>query len=305
MSTEPTTPLSDPRTDVEACPSIVRAPMPFTRLELPPVPRFARPFVPADELPVQRPLVDEPAGTWQAPFPAPDATNSYAFQVMPPPPAAAPTEPLQPHGIPRSAHATFCALPTAAPALAPAPAFTGVPPLAPAPELAPTPTVPVPDIAQGEDVPAVEAATDVSPIAVGILLVTAVLLVWASRMAFSPALLAMSALLLTELGIALSLTGAKRSTASLVAVGGAGVLGLLALKGAFAGFGEMAFVASLFVLVATLPTLLVLGAIEFVIRKRSAPTPATLALRAGTRLRFGAALALLVTGYLAKDSFSA
>lgn len=299
MSTEPATPQQDERTDVEASRTIPRARVQFPRLELPTVPAFARPMTPADELPVQRPLVDAPAGAWQSPLPAPEATNSYAFQAAPQPaPTVAPAAPVPVprHDVPRSAHATFCALPVAAPASQPAPIRTGVPALVPAPA-----TVQV----EEGDVPAVDAPTDASMVAVGILLVTAAALVWASRMAFSPALLAMSALLLTELGIALSLTGPKRPTSALIAVGAATVLGSWALKGAFAGFGEMAFVASLFVLVAALPTLLLLGATEFVLRRRSSATPANAALRAGTPVRVGAALALLVSGFLAKDSFSA
>lgn len=167
--------------------------------------------------------------------------------------------------------------------------------------------VPAPDVdgAEDGDGAAADAPTDVSRVALVLLVVAAAVLVWASRMAFSPALLGMSALLLAEAGIALAVTGATRPMSAIVAAGGAFVLALLALKGAFAGFGEMAFVASLFVLVAALPTLLVLGLLEFVLRKRSSASPADIALRAGTRVRFGAALLLLVTGYLAKDSFSA
>ncbi len=298
MSTGPTTPQQDQGTDVEATGAAVREPVRFPRLELPAVPVFSRPLTPADELPVQRPLVDEPAGAWQSPFPAPDPTNTYTFQVVPPPPPAQhapPLDPPQPHAIPRSVHATYCAMPSATPTM-PAPAST----TSPMPVLAQAP-----ELTQGVDDRAADAPWDVSPIALGILLVAAALLVWASRMAFSPALLAMAALMLAEAGIALSLTGAKRPTSALAAAGVAGVLGLLALKGAFGGFGEMAFVASLFVLVAALPTLLLLGAFEFVLRKRASDSPAHLALRAGTRERFGAALALLVSGFLARDSFSA
>ncbi|MCW2922286.1 MAG: hypothetical protein JWL76_2160 [Thermoleophilia bacterium] len=290
---------------------MVRDPAPFRRIELPAVPAFPRPMVPADELPVQRPLLDAPTTGWQSPFPAPEATNSYTFQVVPPPPPtewAPPLDPPQPHQIPRSAHATFCAMPSAAPAPAPAPAFSGVPALAPAPASA-SASASAPAratvLTQDGDVPAVDAPADVSMVAVGLLLATAALLMWASRMAFSPALLAMAALLLTEVGIALSRTGPKRPTPALVAVAAAAAIALLALKDAFAGFGEMAFVASLFVLVAALPTLLLLGALEFVLRKRSSASPANDALRSGTMLRFGAALALLVSGFLAKDSFSA
>jgi hypothetical protein len=277
-------------------------------------------MTPADELPVQHPYVDAPAGTWQSPFPTPEPTNDYTFMVVPPPPPPhehyptaqlaqarpAPTQARQRHDVPRSAHATYCALPTAAPVAHAAPAPISQPAPAPVrsgvPAMVPTPAT---DAAQGVDDPAVDAPTGVSPIAIGLMVVAAALLVWASRMAFSPALLAMSALMLAETAIALALTGTKRPTSAFVAAGAATLVALLALKGAFAGFGEMAFVASLFVLVAALPTLLLLGALEFVIRKRSAPSPATLALRAGSRERFGAAVVLLVSGFLAKDSFSA
>jgi hypothetical protein len=155
---------------------------------------------------------------------------------------------------------------------------------------------------------AADAPTDVSRVAVAIFVFTAVGLIWASRMAFSPALLAMSALLASEAAIGVARTGPRgssRPVQATIAAGGAVVLALFALKGAFAGFGEMAFVASLFVLVAALPTLLLLGASEFVLRRRAAPSAADDALRAGTKLRFAAVLALLVSGYLAKDSFSA
>lgn len=164
---------------------------------------------------------------------------------------------------------------------------------------------PATDIAQGDDDVPADVPTDVSKGALALLLVGAALLVWASRMAFSPALLGMSALLLSEAAIALALTGAKRPASAVVTAGGATVLALFALKGAFAGFGEMAFVASLFVLVAALPTLLVLGALEFILRKRSSASPANDALRSGTQVRLVGSLLLLVTGYLAKDSFSA
>lgn len=302
----PTTPQQDEGTDVEASRHIARERVQFPRLELPTVPAFPAPVTPANELPIQRPLVDAPVGTWQSPFPTPEATNTYAFQVVPPPPAD--FEPAQRHDIPRSAHATYCAMPTAAPAGVTAPIAQPAPAPAPARARSSVPAmVPVPatDTAGDVDVVAADAPTDVSRVALALMVVAAALLVWASRMAFSPALLGMSALLLAETAIALALTGTRRPASALVAAGAATVLGLLAIKGAFAGFGEMAFVASLFVLVAALPTLLLLGALEYVLRRRSSASPANLALRAGTRIRVGAALLLLVTGYLAKDSFSA
>ncbi len=320
MSTGPTTPQQDDGTGVEANRPMMREHVQFPRLELPAVPTFPRPLIPADELPVQQPLGDAPADAWQSPFPTPEATNTYAFQVVPPPPPVDVAPPPR-HEFPRSAHATFCAMPAAAAQPAPAPAqpqptpaqpqpaqpAPAQPQPAPAPRTSVPPMAPAPGVDAGQDgdVAAADAPTDVSRVALVLLVVAAALLVWASRMAFSPALLGMSALLLSEAGIALALTGAKRPTSAVVAAGGALVLGLLALKGAFAGFGEMAFVASLFVLVAALPTLLLLGALEFVLRKRSSESPANVALRAGTRIRFGAASLLLVTGYLAKDSFSA
>ena len=319
MSTGPTTPQQDGGTDVGASPAVPREPVHFPRLQLPTVPAFARPMVPADELPVQRPLVDAPTGAWQSPFPTPEPTNDYTFMVVPPPPPPHehyPTAKLAPrHDMPRSAHATYCALPTAAPAAPTAPtmsASTGAAPIAqPAPATPARTSVPamVPhsaDTTSDVDDPAVDAPTTVSTVALALLVVGAALLVWASRMAFSPALLAMSALMLAETAIALSLTGAKRPTSAVVAAGVAVVIGLLALKGALGNYADdMAFVASLFVLVAALPTLILLGALEFVIRKRSSASPANAALRAGSRERFGAAVVLLVSGFLARESFSA
>lgn len=316
----PTTPQQDEGPEVDPGRTNVRQAVRFPRLELPAVPVFAQPMIPADELPVQRPLRDAPADSWQTPFPTPEATNTYAFQVMPPPPPVG-GELAPRHEIPRSAHATYCAMPgpatgaqSASPTESPAPIQPAPAQPAPAsvvssqaprsrvPAMVPaTTTDPAPDVDGAQSA----APTDLSRVALVLLVVAAALLVWASRMAFSPALLGMSALLLSELAIGLALTGSKRPTSALVATGGAIVLGLLALKGAFAGFGEMAFVASLFVLVAALPTLLLIGALEFVLRRRSSDSPANVALRAGTRIRFGAALLLLVTGYLAKDSFSA
>ncbi len=322
MSTEPTASQQDEAGNV-ASNTLTREPVRFPRLQLPSVPAFTAPRTPADELPVQRPMVDQPAGTWQSPFQQPEPTNTYAFQVVPPPPPAHPpvahpplatgfpapqfTAAAVPVTIPAPKHGDPAptASPTHAAPAAPAPAASAPAPRTTVPPMLPTPATD--EAAAGAD-DAAPASTDVSKVAIVLLLVTALLTAWASRMAFSPALLAMSGLLFAELAIGLANVGprdGKRTLNATVAAGASVVITLLALKGAFGGFSEMAFVASLFVLVAALPTLLLLGATWFVLRRRANPSPADRALAAGTKVRFGAALALLVSGYLAKDSFSA
>lgn len=270
----PTTPQQGQGTDVEGSRhgSLVREPITFPRLVLPPVPTFRTPLTPADELPVQQPLRDEqPPTTWQYPFPQPEPTNTYAVPA-----------PVQPTPIEVVAPTTN----------------------------APSPRPDAGELARPADgvVETTEQATSLSKIALGLFLVTAAFLYWASGMAFSAALLGTAGLLVSELAIALSLTaprGAGRPMPATIAAVAAVLLALLTLKGALHAFSDMAMVASLFVLAAALPTLLLLGAAAFVLRRRSPRSLADDSLRAGTGLRFGVVVALLATGFIAKDSFSA
>lgn len=271
MSTEPTTPEQ------------------FPRIQLPPLPAFSPLRTPADELPAIQPLRDEPATTWQSPLPEPVAANTYTYMVAPPPLAPLP---MQHH--PRPMMGASCDV-----AAGPAPSPTHTPQRMPMPEIA---------VTSEEPAPALAPAVATSVVALAVLAITAVMLAWASRMAFSPALLALAGLMVSELaiGLAASARGASRPTSATVAAAVAIVCSLLALKGALGGFSEMAFVASLFVLVAALPTLILLGVLAFVLhRRRSIDSPGEDALRAGTPIRFGATAVVLVSGYLAKDSFSA
>jgi hypothetical protein len=273
--------------------SIARPPVEFPRLVLPPAPTFGRPapapVATAKPIVATRPVPalpatdadgravggrDEPPATWQSPFPEPAPTNAYTFQVVPPPMA------------PEAAQMPRPMIESAAPARTPVPTLDA--------SIVDEPTT-----------------TDTRPstIVLGLMAVTAALLAWASVMAFSSALLAFSGLLIAELALALSLArarGARRPTsAAVLAVVALGV-GLLAAKGAIAQFGDMAMVAGLFVLISVVPSLLLLGAAAFVLRRRGdRRTLADEAIRSGTIVRFGALAGILLAGYQAHKTFTA
>lgn len=265
-----------------------RSSVSFPRLELP-LPPFKAPAsvieAPAPSpVPTSAPATnldgrpiggyDEPVtGTWQSPFPAPVIDQGYVYQVVPPPQIDASN------------------------AVVPAPAAEAAS------------TVPLPDLAP---VPEPATATVVAPskVVLGAFAVLAAALVWASTMAFSAALLALGALLASEIALALAASrpsAAVRSTPATAVAVVAGIAALLAAKGAFAQFGETAFVAGLFVLVSAVPTLLVLGIVAFVLRRRSASgnSPGERALRAGALVRFGALAAIIAAGVQAHKTFSA
>lgn len=148
----------------------------------------------------------------------------------------------------------------------------------------------------------------VSRPALVLLLVAAALLAWASRMAFSPALLALSGLFVAEVAVALSLTraaAASHPTRSTVAAVASLLLVALAAKGALHGFGDMAFVAGLFVIAAIIPTLLLLGAVALVLRRRTPRSLADESLRAASLVRLGAIVAVLAGGIQAHRTYSA
>jgi hypothetical protein len=291
--------------------SIARPPVEFPRLVLPPAPTFGRPApatptvaepaapttTPAPTSPAtdldDRPVGgrDEPPVTWQSPFPEPAAASAYTYRVVPPPmaPEAAQMPP------------SMVAAAAAAPVAAPAPIKASVP----APARTPVPAVAAPVI---DDQPS-EVATRPSTVALGLMAVTAALLMWASQMAFSSALLAFSGLLVAELALALSLArarGANRPLSSTLLAVVALLVGLLAAKGAIAQFGDMAMVAGLFVLISVVPSLLLLGAAALVLRRRGdRRTLADEAIRSGTLVRFGALAAILAAGYQAHKTFTA
>jgi hypothetical protein len=268
----------------------------FPRIELPPVPTFAG-AAPATEVAEGEvaPLRDEPLGTWQPPF-APSFSPEEQYRAMVervatlsaaapvagplavPAPLAAPAPVVNPVDTPVAdlpARTTVSAPPdTVVPVM---------PELAPAPELAPHRT---------------------SRVALGLLVVLAIGLLWASRMAFSPGLMALAGLLYAQLAAAAAAAG-SRTLAIRVAVPAVAV-SLVAIKGALGAFSEMAMTAGLFVLVAGLPALLVLGAVQLILRRRGdRASTADVALRDGWKLRFGALAALLVAAFVVRDSFSA
>ena len=294
----PTTPQQGQATDVEPCDLGAREPVLLPRLDLPPAPVFEELATPSDELPVQRPLRDEPPTSWQSPFPAPEP-GAHTYQVVPPPvPVTAPAE----HGFPRPA---FRSEHPRIPAPAPTPAQFAMPALvrAPLPASSSLDAAAAPEHALG----AAARADGVSRAVIGLLLVTAVFLFWASGMAFSAALLALAGLLVSEVAIALSLDRAPdagRPMGATAAAATAVVLGLLALRGALGGFSDMAMVAGLFVIAAGVPALLLLGAAWFALR-RAPRSLANDSLRAGAAVRFGALAAIIAAGIVVRDSFSA
>lgn len=272
----------------------------FPRLELPPFQGFrnhedddvgdaprpaARPSADAiASLPPVVRLLDEPA--WSSPVPAPvDPEAEYRAMLER---VAA----YAPH-----AHTTRHAPVIVAPATA-TPNDPAPDPEPSGPQQEPRPSV----VPQLEDPASIVRPAARSTLALVLVVATAALLVWASRMAFSPALLALASLLVAQLAAA----EAAASRRPLLPAAGAGILALLAAKGAIAGFGEMAFVAGLFVLVAAVPTLLLFGVVQVVLRRQGeAAAPADLALRSGWKLRAGALAATIVAGVQAHRSFSA
>lgn len=304
-------------TTLETAPdeALVDARLSFPRLDLPPVPSFGSSAT-VDEHEVV-PLRDEPLGTWQPPFPPPfSGEEQYRAMVD----RVATLSSVQSIAEP---HAPVAA---ATPMFSTAPVFASAPVIAPSPVIDPV-DVPAPDvpelprtrtrttIAAPPDtvvavMPELAPAPDLAPhrtsmVAVGILILLAVALNWASHMAFSPGLMALAALLWAQLAAGAAVSPRGRRLAIRAALPAA-VLSLLALKGAIGGFSDMAMVAGLFVLVAGLPTLLLLGAAQFILHRRGDRASATdVALREGWKLRFGALAALLVAALLVRDSFSA
>lgn len=246
--------------------STLPEPLAFPRLQLPPVPVFR------DADGEVRRVLDAPPSQWQSPLPAADPETEYRYRVAPPPPAPA----------------------VAAPPPAPLPAGhspVAVPVGVPVPEPEPAP-------------PVAESPVASSRIAPVLLLTCALLLAWASQMAFSSALLALAALLVAQLAAAAAVVRCDRLP--LVAAGGAAILAVLAAKGAAGQFSEMAFVAGLFVIAACVPTLLLLAGAQLVLRRRSdRRSPADDALHSAWVPRAVAVAAVLAAGVQAHRTYSA
>jgi hypothetical protein len=239
---------------------------------------------------------DEPPAAWQSPFPAPEVPRDGNWFV--PGPQVAPA----PAGTP--------AIP------APARAITQAPDTAvqmSAPMTIPTPTQPPTRMPMPSPAPQLEAPANpdegfapASPVARFLFLALAAALVWASQMAFSAALLALAAMLVSEVAMAIAAGRApaapRSSWVPLFAVVST-LASLVAAYRAFGQFGEMAFVAGLFVLVAVVPSIIVLAIAGLLARRHG--TSGDQAIRSGTLLRFGVLAALMVAGYQAFQTFSA
>lgn len=257
----------------------------FPRIELPPVPSFRRtrpeePAGPVHAAPATsidgRPVggQDDAAGGWQYPYAqaGPSGSGSTRQAV---PPAQAP-----------------------------------VAPVAPAPSTRP---YVMPQLEQVSDSDraadrADDADTGPSTVVLVVFAVLAIALLWASRMAFSAGLLAFGSLLMAELSLAFSFarrSGASRPASSTILAIGALLVAVNAARHALGQFGETAFVAGLFVLVAGIPTLLLLGVAALLLRRSSAPSRANDALQSWTLVRLGALSALLAAGFQAHRTFSA
>lgn len=138
--------------------------------------------------------------------------------------------------------------------------------------------------------------------------ILAIVCIWASKMAFSASLLALSGMFVSELALvaaSLRSTANNRSRYVMATALPAGAISILAVKSALAQFGDAAFVAGLFVLVTALPALIVLGVVSLVLRRRATLTPVTTVIRSGSLVRFGALVAVLLAGYQAFKTFSA
>jgi hypothetical protein len=275
----------------------VDARLAFPRLELPAVPDFAAAAADADVVTEDdlAPHLDEPAGTWQPPFPpALDPESQYRALVDR---VTAYTEPI----AAATAGAVIAPAPIADPEPAPVPDVQRTRPMR-VPAVDTTTTVPeLPELAPAPQV----APLTTSVVAIAGLVLLAAFLVWASRMAFSPALLALSGLLLAQLAAAATASG---KGGALPFVAGIPALGLAvsAAKGALGGFSDMAMVAGLFVIAAGGPTLLVLGIVQFVLHRRAGRAGAAeTVLREGWKLRVGVAVAIVAAGVYVRDSFAA
>lgn len=250
----------------------------FPRIELPPVPTFGG---------TVEPLRDEPVATWQPPV-APPLSSEQRYRSMVERVATlatpVPTQETPAHPPAQEALAPAPA-PSIEPVATPQSSVPVMPELAPAPESTPLPA---------------------SRIAIALMVVAVAFLAWASRMAFSPGLLGLAALLLAQLAAAASSSPRGRSLALRAAIP-AIVVALLAAMQAIGNLTSgMAMVAGLFVLVAALPTLIVFVAVQVVLRRRGDRIgPADTALRDSWKLRAGTLAALLVAALLVRDSFSA
>lgn len=269
----------------------------FPRIELPPVPSLGRtsggtvpvaaPGSPAPAISLDgRPVggQDESPAGWQYPYAA-TSTAGYTYHVPPPP---------MPGPVPAGSAAT------SAPELAHGPGTESAPYVMPH-------VAPVSDRDAASD-EADDADTGPSTVVLVLFAVVAVALLWASRMAFSAGLLAFASLLIAELSLATSFArraGASRPASSTLAAIAAVAVALNAARHAFAQFGETAFVAGLFVLVAGVPSLLAVAVATLLLRRSSASSRANDALRSWTAVRLAALAALLVAGFQAHRTFSA
>jgi hypothetical protein len=197
----------------------------------------------------------------------------------------------------------------------------------PSPEPDVTPAVAVPVPAQPRPIPAaapppapivqdvVTACVPASPVhgpssvAVVLLAVLAAVLVGAGALAFSAALPAFAALLVSQLAIAASLVvradqPRPRAATCLAVLAGAGAA--FAAWQAVGQFSQVAFVAGLLVLASGVVALLLLGIASLVLHRRGEQrTLGDEALRSGTVPRFLLLAAVLVAGVQAHHAFSA
>lgn len=273
-------------TDAPIAPTAPAALPTFPRVELPPVPRLSA-AMPAPHVPNR----DEPVSTWTSPLPMPVEPRPYTYQVVPPPP---PSLSVGMHPAP-AASSPMTPMP------APVPAPIGMP-AAPAPGRLSMPTAPI--VTPAPASAPVFVGVDSSNVAIAMLILTALLLAWASGMAFSAGLLAFGALLVAQVAEALAHRPAASNVVPRVLAVAAGIVALLAAKGAVAQFGEMAMVAGMFVVVACIPALLLICVTQLVLHRRDAPSVADAALRRSFPVRAGALVAVLGAGGLAFSSFN-
>ncbi|MEO6867541.1 MAG: hypothetical protein ABI200_05925 [Gaiellales bacterium] len=272
--------------------TIAAAALEFPSIELPPPPNFGLPRRMDPDLfeddlaglpPVMTPNVDEPEGEWKSPFPDPEPSSSYALQIAP---AADETLP-EPMNSPWIGAVPETANPHAASVPVPVPA----PPTAA--EVEPEVTI---------------EPTGIAPVAVIAFGALAVFLVWASGYAFSAALMGLAAIITAELAGALALADGRSQPADIKAKALAGVgivVALIAAKRGIAELGPDAVVGGLFVIVALVPTLLVIAIAHLILRRRAdRATAADHALLHASRLRLLALLAVGVAGIVAHISWA-
>lgn len=272
--------------------------------------------------PTAIPSPDEGVAAHAAPLPRLDLLSASAWNtpnlselVVAAPPATTPREALPRRTEPTPAPPVAMPVSPAMSMLSYTPAGSAHATLVPAPlhhRIRGAAPVPIGTSSHEPHVAAVQQATPqpkasvAARVSVALVAVCALLLAVGSHFAMSSALLACAALFLSDLAVAsmaARLPHARAVSGALTI--GAALIGVTALIGGVQQFSDMAFVAGLLVLLVTLPVLLLHVTAQLLARRRSNESIAVGTLQIVGIGRTLSMFALLISGYIAFDSFTA